>query len=207
MRVGFEAWSDTLLSVLPGASLANVELVFWNTAREFYRRSRSWREKLGTFNLTAGQGTVALNPVDQNADICYLEGASLGGVFFRQIGQSGRYYTAGMPGRVWLEDPHTLRINPTSGQAYSGLVLDVSCAPTRGGEALPPYAETHHFQALEVGTLGKLMAQPNKPWTEPANAMLHQRRFEIAIARARADVEKNYGPNAGNWSFNQVPAR
>jgi hypothetical protein len=195
------------MSVLPGASRANVELVFWNTAREFYRRSRSWREKLGAFTLGAGQDTLSLQPVDQNADICYLEAVQLEGTYlYMRPGYNGGY-AEGTPGRIWLEDPHTLRINPTPVQEYRGLWLYVSASPARNAEALPAYAETHHFQALEVGTLGKLMAQPNKPWTEPANAMLNQRRFEIAIARARADAEKEYGKTAGNWSFNQVSVR
>jgi hypothetical protein len=214
MQSSFDDWADTLTSVLPGASLPNIRLVFWNTAREFYLRSRAWREQLGAFTLSPGQVELPLNPVTQNTEVCYLEGVHLvGAPIFMRVGSSPSFYvegqyTPGTPSKFELLDPHTLVMSPAPNRTFeNALWLQVSVQPTRGAEALPPFARTHHFQALEVGTLGKFLAQPNKPWSEPQSAILHQRRFEVAIMRARADAEKGYSKSANNWQFNTVSIR
>jgi hypothetical protein len=213
MQSTFAEWEDTLMSVLPGATKAMVELNFWNTARLFYRRSRSWRDELGPFTLKAGRRLIPISPVTQNTDVCYLEGVYMPGVpIYMRVADSPSFFVEGMadgiPARIGLKDAHTLVLTPAPSKDYErALWVMVSVQPMRGAETLPPAAATHHFTALECGTLGRLLAQVGKPWYNPGEAALNQRRFEVEIGRARADAEVSYGKVAASWGFNQVPLR
>lgn len=213
MRIGFDDWQDTLLGSLPGASLPAVKLQFWNTARDFYRRSRAWRETMGAFTLRAGQPRVPLSPVDQNAEVCFLEAVTIEGApLYLRVGSSLEFFAEGlapgMPRSVMLEDPHSLILTPPPDQTYErALRIEVSVQPRRGSEALPEFAATHHFRALEVGTMGRLLAQANKPWSDVASSVQLLRTFEVELARARNNAECGYGKEALRWRYHNAALR
>lgn len=214
MYVGFEAWQDSLLPQLPGAVRAVVEQVFLSQARTFYFQTRTWREMLGPFGVRAGRDIIHLNPVDQRSDVCFVERAWFNdapmGVY--TVATTGGHLPPsgqGDPGFVRLLDPHTLKLEPTPiNDVDAAIRLEVSAQPKRDiGSQLPGFAATHHFEALETGTLAKMMTHPNKPYTNLAMGVQYARLFQKYIAEAKAMQFHGYVQNAGAWAFPVVSTR
>lgn len=213
METSFAAWQDAIGPHLPGAVLAATRSAFLNAARTFYFRTRTWREMLGPFSLRAGRDLIPLNPVDQRADVCFIErawyyDAPMAVITVASTG--GRFPPGGLgtPGGVRLLDPHTCKVEPAPEVDVPQAVrLEVSVQPRLGVDVLPAYAQTHHFEALKVGCLAEMMSQPSKPYTNQAGAILYARRFEALISSTIAMREHGNVQNSVPWSYPNVALR
>jgi hypothetical protein len=193
MHARFEDFQDTLMQHLPGAIPESVEQTFFTHARRFYRRSRVWRETIPGICVSACANVIPLNPVDQFADICFIEQASLEGVPLTIVLEPQPWMTTGRPSRIWLETPHEARLWPQPVETFRGLVtLTVSVQPRRDANRLPPEALTHHYEALVSGVLADMLSQQKKPYTDGGLSAIHARRFETEISRLASLRDKGY---------------
>lgn len=204
-------FADNLRSYLPGAFDEAVKVQFYDAAREFYRRSRSWVE---SFQVTPDMsGQVSLSPISDNADICYLEG------IYSDRGYQQFWYPSTGPSRqltlnltgggtafATLVSPTELYL-ATSGDVSESFYLDVSLQPKLAVDYLPDVAVTHHSVGLKAGTLGHMMAQPAKPYTSGDASAFWLRKFEIEISRAREMHVSGYGSPMRGARLPVVPAR
>lgn len=165
MTQTFARFEKMLRPLVPGAPIEVIQQEFQETARAFYRRTRAWWETIPGVSVVGGITDIPLNPVDQNADVVFVESV---------VAVSGGY------ARFYLLDPHTMRV-----EAKGNAVVDiiVSVQPREGVDVLPDEAVTHHREGLRAGTLARLYAHPLKPYTNPAEAQRLERRFESEIAR------------------------
>jgi hypothetical protein len=210
MNTIFEDFQDALLPNLPGALPSVVEDVFKTVARNFYRRTRVWRMELGGFVLTACTPTVPLNPLDQTAEIAFVEEAKLGTVPMQVLppGPWSTFNTIGRPSRIWLTDPHTAVIWPAPIEPLTEvLTLTVSAIPRRDNFGLPPEATTHHYEGLTAGTLAMMLSHPKKPYSDGSLAMFNARRYETEVARAIANRLNGYVEASRGTIFNNVARR
>lgn len=188
----FADFQDALMPYLPGAMPHVVQDVFNTTARTFFRRTRVWKLPLGGFVIAPCTARISLNPVDQNADVCFIEEARLGDLPLRvtPAGPFSRANTRGNPSRIWLEDPHTAVVWPEPVEPIEGEVtLMVSVQPRKGVDYYPPESLTHYYDSLVSGCLGSMLMHPKKPYSDDSKAALYARRFETEISRAIARRE------------------
>lgn len=214
MDVTFADFENRLLPSLPGATRDAAMQAFFDTARTFYRRSRSWRIVLGALTIREGVDVIPLNPIDQNAEICFVEGytsAAPGGFTIVRSGQNG-VASASFNGHGYglsVSNPHTVVITPTPRHTIErALYVEVSAQPRRGNtDYLPEIALTHHADGLEAGCLARMYMQKAKPYSDPAQAVFMGRRFEAEIARAIGNLRTNYGQHHTPWRYPTVPMR
>ena len=204
--VSFDDFRDALMPHLPGANPEAVKSTFLLRAQDFYRGSRAWRELLGGFILpTDGKLQVWLQPVDDKADIAYVENvwqanatepATLGDTGF----QLPWRVTNGHDLHVWAGE---------NNDADRVIWAEVSCSPTarHSNPLLPAHALTHHRDTLVSGTLAVLFASPKKPYTDVASATLHERRFVQGVSKWRATQDRGYAPGSLRAASMQVPMR
>lgn len=186
----FDDFADNLRSYLPGAFDEAVKVQFYDAAREFYRRSRSWIEAIEVAPDLLGY--VSLEPVSDRGDICYLEGiySEAGGGPHRRYASEGPAQqlalatSGGFTSYATLTSPTDLYVSEGFA-ADTRLYLDVSMQPRLAADYLPSIALTHHHVGLKAGALGYMMAQPAKPYTNAGQSAFWQRKFEVEIIRAR----------------------
>jgi hypothetical protein len=58
-----------------------------------------------------------------------------------------------------------------------------------------------HFETIKQGTLGRMQTMVNKPWYDPQNGALNQRRFRNGMAQARDMAKRGYAQAAPSWRF------
>lgn len=210
--VGFSTWKNQLMVQLPGAIDVAVRQEFALTAMDFYRRTRSWKEKLRTRPNTT-TGIVPLEPVSDYASIVFLEGA-------REVDRDAPLPVAPnqngwdilVPGyqytvRLRMIDPHTLTVVPPSDDPLD-LEIELSLQPKLGtAPLLPAWAVTHHFDALLSGTLARMFRHPKKPYTDPGLSEQHRRIYERSVVNAVGMDLHNYSGRPVPWRYPNVPRR
>jgi hypothetical protein len=190
--VGFNDFRDALMPHLPGANPEAVKSTFLLRAQDFYRGSRSWRELLGGFVLpTDGHLQVWLQPVDDKADIAYVEN-----VWWANAGEPQALGGNGQQVPWRVNNGHDLLVWAGNNDNPGSRVLwaEVSCTPTarQHDPLLPPHALTHHRDTLVSGVLAVMFASPKKPYTDFNSASLHERRFVQGIAKWKATTDRGY---------------
>lgn len=207
--VGFNDFRDALMPHLPGANPEAVKSTFLLRAQDFYRGSRSWRELLGGFVIpTDGKLQVWLQPVDDKADVAYVER-----VWWANADEPQTLASVDGQQAPWrVTNGHDLHVwtgandNPGNRLVWT----EVSCTPTarQPDPLLPPHALTHHRDTLVSGVLAVMFASPKKPYTDFNSAALHERRFVQGIAKWRATADRGYAGGSTRASPRvQVPMR
>ena len=93
--------------------------------------------------------------------------------------------------------------NPTTALT-DGLRVELVLRPTSSSTGLTDWIATRYMECLAYGVKGRLMAQPNRPWTNPEYAQYFLSLYERA--RAKAAIEANKSLMRAALSARQRPA-
>lgn len=107
---------------------------------------------------------------------------------------------------TYNERPGAIRIYPTlkgNTAEGEGFVPWVSLGFPRstGAMSIPVVFERMWYEPILDGTLGKLLSQQDKPWTNPTLAQYHGQRFRAGMATARDQAAKQFSNAEHSWSF------
>jgi hypothetical protein len=83
-------------------------------------------------------------------------------------------------------------------------VKTVDLPADRGVPLMPDALFKKYFSPLLDGVLGRLMAQPNKSYSDAKMADYHLKRFRNGIAKARVEAQRANTSGAGSWRFPQT---
>lgn len=72
-----------------------------------------------------------------------------------------------------------------------GLLLSVSLQPDRTSKSFPGWIYGQYWDGITAGAKSRMMLMPEKPWSNPKQAMLYAQMFESETAGARADASKS----------------
>jgi hypothetical protein len=170
---------DNVQAKLPAVQLPVIQMELWNVVQEFCRLSSYFRVEVNFF-MQPGQQMVDFNPyssdmsVYQVLDVKYLP---------------------------------SYRVEPPAMLINTGSVLTVTqgwallaLKPTEFG-TLPPILFDLWFEAMLNGTLARLFAQPQKPYTNPQLAETHMRIFRAEVRRAKDQAERYNSGQQPTWCF------
>lgn len=188
-HVSLERLIDTVTIRLPGSLAKTVQLELFSVLDEFLQDSGAWTDRV-TFSphatteyavaVTAGQ-IVRLKSVED-------------------IGKAGVNAIMPEPGVVKLAGPVSESQQPLT----ATFVLTVVDPVTRDMYPfVPTWITTRYNGTLVDGLLGRMMSQPNKPYSNEALAVYHLRRFRDGVGKARADQILANTEGAQNWRFPQ----
>lgn len=201
--VKLQVWLRDILPRTPGLvrKVAARELVL--TAREFFERSSAWRTMLGPVDLKSVKKRYSLSPVDAYSDVVQVLGVAFNGCPLKKlVAQPAQFRSADQPTHYWLESPDVVRLWPTATTTVEdALTFYVALAPKQTVSHLPRIAQTHFYEALFDGVLGRVMSHPAKPYTNPILAQYHLKRFRNAIGVYAGQAKQGFSPGAPSWSF------
>jgi hypothetical protein len=174
----YTAFARSLRPQAAGATEAAVQNAFAEAAREFYRRTRAWRERLTGVPITPGDNMIRLEPVDQRASVVFLERIVVEG--------------SNVPVRGYMLSPFDCLLQ-SSVTGTVAILMSVQPRNDTDAVTVPAYARSHHYTGLEAGTLARLFRNSKAPYYDPAGAAKMEGRFESEIARAKSAVRTGYG--------------
>src|SRR5215218_8233139 len=187
------ALSDRLMNdlqvQLPGATVNAIRLGLWNMLDDFCREGLAWRETIDV-PLTAGDGEYTITPTGTDIVRAYS-------IDHETLDLTGANYEFGVL---------TFYNIPTTADALYPAYVVAALAPaiTQGADVenlVPQDMWSKHHRTFLKGTLGLMMAQPAKPYSNPQLAAFHWKGYlsDRAVARRGADTSEVRG--AQLWRF------
>lgn len=92
----------------------------------------------------------------------------------------------------------------TAEQAASPVIVEASVAPAPGATAAQLITDRlweRGYDCILSGVLGRMMAQPAKPYTNPVFAVNHIRRFRQKMSLLADETLRAQQPGATSWRF------
>lgn len=171
---------------LPGALDAAILVELSSVMKDFLSETNVWLQDV-TFTAAPNDSPLSysLYPFDGEATR-----------LMKVKDASGRQVPANMlePGVV------TLQRAPAQEETYTA-TFALSSPTTNSYPECPEWVLSKHYNIILDGLLGRMMSQIAKPYTSPAIAAMHLRKFRqgISLARTAANRENTYG--AQRWRF------
>lgn len=190
MSIEIDRLMNNLRIRVPGATDAALRLELFNVVDSFCSDTNVWKE---------------LIPVDIVADVKeYIltpTGISQIVRLFSVVNGSGLpiFATMPVPGDLLLRDTPNVA---TSAEATVSLTIN---DPVTRDEypILPEWIWSRYSADFQDGVQAKMFSQIAKPYSNERMAIYHMRRFEGAVARARAEARKDFTYAAQRWMFPQ----
>jgi hypothetical protein len=204
--------TQRVMARVAGAEIALVNVELRSTTAEFLARTLLWRSRV-EITAIAGEDTYAIVPpqADAGTHVTQVLAAWYG---TRRLGVgpvTGRTPDAtGGPVLLDMSDPLTVKLwpaVPTEGELH-GIVVDVAWSIDPSSltpDSLTlPYAVLGYLEALTDGTLHRLFAMPDKPWSSTKHSTFHLQRFRKSMLSARRMADTGRGREntaAPTWRF------
>jgi len=207
---------DEVMIRAPGATVALVELETFATLREFFVDSGAWLVEAPPVSIKAYQPDYYLDP-QPDGDVLYIYSMAY------PTGDRYKFLTVSQQqtvrGRVfapsaipityhgYVDEPGKFTLSPTvTVDAKKALIpyvvltlKDSACDGNK--EDIPSWMLRYWKDIWIDGILGRMMSQPNKPYSNPAQAQYHGRRFRTGIARARDMARRQFGTAETDFKF------
>lgn len=199
-------WLQALVSRIPSEPEEVIAEELAQVVRDFCREALPWQDTLTGFDVLAADPHVEIIPPDARVRCVYILRARLAGQELGQVepGAMLHHHESPAQPRVFscVQAPHILSLLPAPPEDILGqLSVHAALSPADPADWLPSLFETHHFEAILDGTLGRFYNQPMKPYTDKEQARYHLRRYRALIQEARHMAQRGYVPHATNWAF------
>ena len=173
----------------PGALDDAIRFSFFQTADEFLRKSRAWKECV-EFAVQTDEKDYYLQTENSGALIVGVE----------RIANSDDIPVGG-----WMAEPPYvhLRLFPNLADTYTADVTLTTTDPTDSNDwpRFPRWIWQRYIQTLVDGACGLLQSQPAKPYTSERLAIYHMRRFRDGMAQAAHDAGRRNLDGGQRWRF------
>lgn len=185
---------------LSGATDGLIQQELFNVMDDFFKKSNVWNEDI---ELAIAGGDPA-NTIYELVPTGPALIDKLLWVFEKPTSTSiGR--GAGINAYMSVPGEMTLRTQPSSDTIYIATVALTVQDPTlrNGYVTFPAWVLAKYRETVLDGLLGRMMAQPNKPWSNSQLGVFHLRKFRQQTASARVEWMRNNNYNAQAWAFPQ----
>jgi hypothetical protein len=200
MSTAWESYLADVLPDVPGVPEAAAILAIRNTAIDFCIKTRIWRETLAAVNVVAAQANYVCAPATPNTSIVtvlygWLSDQPLNGPMsdddLDMRGFQWRTQTSDTPDSFTLPDPGTMRLIgiPTANIA-AALVARVALKPTQTATDASDFLFNDWHEEIGHGAKARLMAIPNKEWSNPNAVLYHVNQYKSALTRGRTKALK-----------------
>ena len=191
MNADLRRLMDNLRVRLPGALDATTQLELFSTLNEFFQSTNLWTEDID-FSVTAGSQDYLLTPtsvsvINRLMGVVNSDARPIGGLMKT-------------PGELYLVNV------PNQDATYTAQVaLTITDPVTRDGyPEFPDWVLNKYGTDILDGVLGRMMAQPAKPYSNERLAIYHGRRFETAQSKAKVEAQHRNVYRGQSWRFPQT---
>lgn len=198
MAADIDRFMKNARSRLSGATDDVLQLELFNVMDEFFKNSNVWNEDIDI-------QVPGLDPAGTVYELTPTGPALIHNLLWvfqvpdsDTIGRGAQVFAdMSVPGEL------TLRSQPSSAQVYRVTVsLTVQDPTARSGYvAFPAWVLARYRDTLLDGLWGRMMSQPNKPYTNTQMSVFHMRKFKIGYTAAKVEWQRNNGYRRQAWVF------
>lgn len=199
--VAFSTLTPDVAVHVQGCPPPVIENALRSAAIDFCSRTGIWRKNLDAQNITGGVYDYTLNPPSgalvhkvlqvkcDNIPLTPLTAELLMAKFPTQPDTNVERRST--PTCYSMIDQRSIQLVPVPlDSIINGLKVMVSLRPTLDAAGVDSIAVDAYAEVLVHGALQRLVAIPEKPWSNPKSVEYHGHEFSVGISRARADAER-----------------
>lgn len=184
---------------VPGCPDPLVKSALVTAATDFCTRSLIWHERLAAVSVTGGSFPYTV-PVSAHAELIRLLSAYAGTgkmtpATYAELDTVYDWYTqTGTPSRYLFDASGRLVAYPLPDTAMD-LRLRIANTVARDATVLEDFLYTRWRDELAHGAIARLVAEPNRAWSNAEQYVLHANKFEQGVTKARIEAERNLSTN------------
>lgn len=175
---------------LPGATDTVIQQEFFNVMNDFFQTTNAWKEDI-TFPAAVGITCYEIEQESVSSIVRLLSVVNSDGLPVKAIMPT--------PGELML------KFAPSTANTHTAtVVLTVDDPlPNSGFPVCPDWILNKYGTGLLDGVLGRMMAQPAKPYSNPVMAAVRTKSFSKTRSDAKAEVLHGNLNNGQTWRFPQ----
>lgn len=197
----WSAFYDYLLPNVPGASAALAELHLRRTAIDFCAVSGVYHAEITPVDIVAGTADYTLVSPDAQAEPAFAwtlwyDTQPLDPATLRSLDASAYKWSAqnGDPRKFVQKTPTVVTLYPNPGTAkVGGLTGRIALKPTFTATGIADWVGQRYLDTLVAGATARLLALPQKPWTDPNMALANMRIYNAGRSDAFIDAQRSLG--------------
>lgn len=198
MNQEMERFFNAARARLSGATDAVMHLEFFAVLDDFFKGSNVWQEDIHV-NVPANDpaGSVYQLVPTGPAVIDKLMWA------FQAPSQRDQRRGVGVVAAMQVPGELTLAVQPSEPVEYIATVNLTVQSPAKADDCVmfPLWVLERYRQILLDGLLGRMMTQPNKPYSNAQMAIYHTRKFASGVGYARVEMTRNNTYRQQAWRF------
>lgn len=217
------AWADFYDHILPdvnGVSTGVVDHILRQVAIDFCEKTCILTEEADLIDVVADTATYTLVPLSEaggtppglvepyKIKAAWYDGVPLAIAPIDVLNSANGYWgsdTATVATAYTQKQPDEIILYPNPSVSLDeGLRVELIVRPLQDAAELEDWVANRYMECLAYGVKGRLMAQPNRPWTNPEYASYYLGLY--TSARAKATIEANTSLTRGVLSVRQRPA-
>ena len=179
----YAEWVDGVLIHTASAPRPAVLHAIKQAVIEFCDQSRAWMYEHPQIDLVDGESHYQLADQPTESTICYV---------WSMRGRKGYCCNERDNPRYHYESPDLIVIDDEKPLEKTITPL-VSLKPRQNSLECPDFIYDHYFEAIQKGAVAYLQMQPERSWSNPNVAQIHQAEYERWIARAKDQVNQGFG--------------
>lgn len=183
---------------LSGATDAGIELELFAVMDDFFRGSNVWQEDINV-------AVPANDPAGTQYQLVPTGPALIDKLMwtFQAPSQTNQLRGPGVNAAMQTPGLLTLPYQPSSATNYIATVSLTVQDPVKQESCVifPLWVLERYRQVLLNGLLGRMMTQPNKPYSNTQMAIYHTRKFSSGISAARVEMTRNNTYRKQAWRF------
>lgn len=187
--VSYETLLPQVLPYAVGVPEPTAITAIRNTSIEFLRRTHELQKALTPVSVVSGTEEYTISvPAGYElvtVRVLYFNDAKLFPASELSIRHLRSVAQTGTPKGYYLKLDRTLTLFPKPDVAGT-LTGTVVLCPTLTSTGVDQAVVDKHLESLSAGALSRLLLVPNEPYYEPQLALMYRKRFDTAIADARA---------------------
>ena len=209
MALATALWMPRLLARIPGAVEAVVLDELKEVIKDFCKDSTSWRGVIRELDVVEGERLIPTNltPATERKVIGILA------VYHNAYGSALHDRSHFPMIDSWItgwtangDDPSVIELGqlPTAdvlGALSAWVYYEPTDIATMTDIEMPEILKRQFFEFIMDGVLGRMYAQPNKPYTNGPGAQFHSKRYRLKVGEARAHANAGFTSRAQNWFF------
>lgn len=189
-----------ILPHVPGCPIEILQHEIRRVAQHFCTETLCINVEIKNVRFAAGEGSLVLEPEESEFEFVqifrntmFYEGRELEPTTLHKLSQahSPRNWIdeQGEPGFYFMSTPNTVTLWPKPMvDSVNGARFFMAVKPSETTTVLPAEFVKRHRQAIFVGTRGRLMAYPNKEWTNMDGASGYGAAYQGLVDQASAQV-------------------
>ena len=198
MSYDLEDFYPDLYPLVPGCSDVLVENAILNATIEFATKSTAIHYEMDAVSVVSGTNEYQFEPPADSEIAAIVSGNMDGDVLSILSAKLANYRYPrhrefnGRPEAILRLDNSNFRLYPTPDTSFpSGLYLTVALKPTRTATSVPDIVYEEFKDAIIYGSAYRLMAMPNKDWTNNQKSSYYRALFDEQIQMAKREAERS----------------